>query len=156
MTTPSIQLVEPIARPEQFRLRRIQTYNWGTFSGLFDFPISEQGYLFVGPSGSGKSTILDAHTSLLTPPKWLDFNVAARENEKKGHDRNAMTYVRGAWAEQTGETGDFVKQYLRPDTTWSAIAATYGDGIGKTVVLCEILWIRGKSTANNEVRKLHL
>jgi hypothetical protein len=59
----------------------MQTYNWGTFTGISDFPISEIGFLFVGPSGSGKSTILDAHAALLTPPKWVDFNVAAREQE---------------------------------------------------------------------------
>jgi uncharacterized protein YPO0396 len=50
---------------EQFRMVRLQTFNWGTFSGVFDFPISEIGFLFVGPSGSGKSTILDAHAALL-------------------------------------------------------------------------------------------
>ncbi len=41
---------------DQFRLTRIQTFNWGTFSNVFDFPIPKEGYLFVGPSGSGKST----------------------------------------------------------------------------------------------------
>jgi len=73
---------------DQFRLTRIQTFNWGTFSGVFDFSIPEEGYLFVGPSGSGKSTVLDAHAALLTPPKWVDFNVAAREAERHGKDRN--------------------------------------------------------------------
>ena len=64
---------------DQFRLKRIQTFNWGTFSGIFTFEIPDEGYLFVGPSGSGKSTALDAHAALMTPPKWVDFNVAARE-----------------------------------------------------------------------------
>lgn len=26
---------------EQFRMTRLQVYNWGTFSGLHDVPISE-------------------------------------------------------------------------------------------------------------------
>ncbi len=86
---------------DQFRLARIQTFNWGTFSNVFDFPIPKEGYLFVGPSGSGKSTVLDAHAALLTPPKWVDFNVAAREAERNGRDRSVMTYLRGAWAQQT-------------------------------------------------------
>ncbi|HET8935846.1 MAG TPA: ATP-binding protein, partial [Polyangiales bacterium] len=73
---------------EQFRLTRLQTFNWGTFGGLLDLNIPHAGYLFVGPSGSGKSTLLDAHTALLTPPKWVDFNVAAREAERQGRDRN--------------------------------------------------------------------
>ena len=44
-----------IGGTNQFRLTRIQTFNWGTFQGVFNFPIAEHGYLFVGPSGSGKS-----------------------------------------------------------------------------------------------------
>ena len=43
---------------EQFRMTRLQVYNWGTFSGLHDVPISERGFLFVGRSGAGKSTLL--------------------------------------------------------------------------------------------------
>ena len=141
---------------DQFRLVRIQTFNWGTFGGVFDFVIPKEGYLFVGPSGSGKSTILDAHAALLTPAKWLEFNVAAREADKQGKDRNIMTYVRGAWAQQTGDSGAFISQYLRPDTTWTAIAETYRSGTGQVVVLAQVLWVRGKSTAAADVKKLHL
>ncbi|MBX9611264.1 MAG: ATP-binding protein [Burkholderiales bacterium] len=141
---------------DQFRLTRIQTFNWGTFGGVFDFLIPEEGYLFVGPSGSGKSTVLDAHAALLTPPKWVDFNVAAREAERHGKDRNVMTYVRGAWAQQTGDNGEYVSQYLRSDTTWSVIAETYRNGHGRWVVLAQVLWVRGKSTAATDVKKLYL
>jgi uncharacterized protein YPO0396 len=141
---------------DQFRLVRIQTFNWGTFSGVCNFDIAEKGHLFLGPSGSGKSTILDAHAALLTPPKWLDFNVAAREAERHGRDRSAMSYVRGAWAEQTGDDGEYVAQYLRNGTTWSAIAETYRYGNGKVVVLAEVLWIRGASIANTDVHKRFL
>jgi uncharacterized protein YPO0396 len=149
-------LPEPEGALDQFRLVRIQTHNWGTFSGISDFPISETGFLFVGPSGSGKSTILDAHAALLTPPRWVDFNVAAREQERHGKDRNVVTYVRGAWAQQTGDYGEYVSQYLRPDTTWSAIAETYRNRQGKHVVLAQLLWIRGKSTATTDVKKAYL
>lgn len=150
----SLQLLDGAA--EQFRLTRIQTFNWGTFSDVFDFPIPEEGYLFVGPSGSGKSTVLDAHAALLTPPRWVDFNVAAREAERNGKDRSVMTYVRGAWAQQTGESGEYVSQYLRPDTTWTAIAETYSTATGRTVVLAQVLWVRGKLTGTNDVKKLYL
>lgn len=141
---------------DQFRLVRIQTFNWGTFANLFDFPIAKAGYLFVGPSGSGKSTVLDAHTALLTPPKWLDFNVAAREAEGKGRDRNVLTYVRGAWAQQTGEGGETVSQYLRTGTTWTAIAETYRNTQGRVVVLAQVLWVRGNSNAPGDVKRLYL
>lgn len=144
------------AASEQFRLIRLELYNWGTFDGLFDVPVAAKGFLVIGPSGSGKSSLLDAHASLITPQKWLDFNVAARENERRGHDRNLVTYIRGAWSQQTGELGETAVQYLRRGTTWSAIAETYQNGLGQTVVLALVLWLRGTSNATTDVRKQYL
>jgi len=141
---------------DQFRLARIQTFNWGTFSNVFDFPIPVQGYLFVGPSGSGKSTVLDAHAALMTPPRWVDFNVAAREAERHGRDRNVMTYLRGAWAHQTGDGGEYVSQYLRSGTTWSAIAETYRNEQDRVVVLAQVLWVKGNSTAPADAKRVFL
>lgn len=141
-------------RELQFQLRRIQTYNWGTFDKLREIHISAQGHLVLGPSGSGKSTLLDGHTSLLTPPRWLDFNTAARSSEKGSGDRSLATYVRGAWATQTGEEGEKVKRYLRTGTTWSALSETYQDGTGRTVVLGRVLWIKGNGSAESEVHRL--
>lgn len=141
---------------EQFRLTRLQTFNWGTFSGLLDLTIPHAGYLFVGPSGSGKSTLLDAHTALLTPPKWVDFNVAAREAERQGRDRSALSYVRGAWARQSGDAGEYVTQYLRTGTTWSALAETYRDGRGRSVVLAQVLWVRGHGSSPGDVKRLYM
>lgn len=138
---------------EQMRLRRIQTYNWGTFTGLFDFNISPKGYLFVGPSGSGKSTALDAHATLLTPPTHVKFNAAAREGGKEVRDRNLLTYVRGAWAKQTGEGGEAALQYLRSGTTWSAISETYQNQAGRTITLIQVFWIRGNSNNRQDVKR---
>jgi uncharacterized protein YPO0396 len=140
----------------QFRLTRLQTFNWGTFSELLDIAVPAEGYLFVGPSGSGKSTLLDAHACLLTPPKWVDFNVAARESERQGKDRSLLTYVRGAWAQQSGEGREVVSQVLRPDTTWTAIAETYANREGRVVVLAQVLWVRGKSALAADVQRLYL
>ncbi len=140
----------------QFRLARLQTFNWGTFSGLFDFPIPAAGYLFVGPSGSGKSTLLDAHAALMTPPKWVAFNVAAREGERRADDRNVMSYLRGAWAQHSGEGREVLAQFLRPDTTWSALAETYRNGEGRAVTLAQLLWVRGKAAALAEVKRVYL
>ena len=142
-------------REFQFRLRRIQTYRWGTFDDLRDIEIAPQGHLVLGPSGSGKSTLLDGHTSLLTPPRWLDFNVAARNSEKGSTgDRSLATYVRGAWATQTGEGGEKVKRYLRSGTTWSAVAETYRDGGARVIVIGRILWIKGNGSAHGDVHPL--
>lgn len=142
---------------EQLRLVRIQSYNWGTFNGVHNFPIAEGGFLFSGPSGAGKSTILDGHSALMTPPRWIKFNVAAaREANRNTADRNLMSYVRGAWAQQTGESGEAVSQFLRPDTTWSALVETYRSKQGRVVVLAELFWVRGKSTANTDIRKVYM
>jgi len=142
------------SRELQFTLRRIQTYNWGTFHNLREIAIAPEGHLVLGPSGSGKSTLLDGHTSLLTPPRWLDFNTAARSTEKGSGDRSLATYVRGAWATQTGEEGEKVKRYLRTGTTWSALAETYKDGTGRTVVLGRLLWIKGTGSTDADVHRL--
>src|SRR5688500_10264149 len=93
--TESCNVTEPAAVREQFRMHRLQVFNWGTFSGIHDIAIADRGFLLVGRSGSGKSTLLDAIAALLTPPRWLDFNAAAREAERTGRDRNLVTYVRG-------------------------------------------------------------
>ena len=138
---------------EQMRLRRIQTYNWGTFDGLHDFNVSAKGYLFVGPSGSGKSTTLDAHATLLTPPVHVKLNAAAREGGKDVRDRSLFTYVRGAWAKQTAEGGEVALQYLRPGTTWSAISETYQNALGRSVTLIQLFWIKGKTNNKQDVKR---
>ena len=111
--------------------------------------------MVLGPSGSGKSTLLDGHASLLTPPRWLDFNTAARASEKGVADRSLVTYVRGAYANKTSEEGEKVKRYLREGTTWSAICETYRDGTQRTVVLGRLLWIKGNGSSNSDVHPLY-
>jgi uncharacterized protein YPO0396 len=140
-------------REFQYKLRRIQTYQWGTFNDLHDIDIAEEGHLLLGPSGSGKSTLLDAHASLLTPPKWLDFNTAARANERGSADRSLATYIRGAYANRThDESGERIKKYLREGTAWSALCETYRDGTGRVVVLGRVLWIKGSGSTNSDAR----
>lgn len=151
------EVLERVEREEreQFRLVRIQSFNWGTFSDLLSVDVSPKGMLFIGPSGSGKSTIFDSHASLLTPPRWVHFNVAARDSESK-QDRNVVTYVRGVWGEQTGAAGEVADQQLRRGTTWSAIAETYRNAEGKVVTLAHVYWIRGTSSVSRDVGKRYL
>lgn len=140
--------------PEQFRMSQLQVFNWGTFSGLHNVPISEQGFLFVGRSGAGKSTLLDAFSALLVPPHWIDFNAAARESEKTKRDRNLVSYVRGAWAEQKDDsTGEIATRYLRPGTTWSALAMSYRNALDQHVVLVQLLWLRGNANGPGDVKR---
>ena len=142
---------------EQFRMSRLQVFNWGTFSGLHDIPIRERGFLFVGRSGAGKSTLLDAFSALLVPPRWVDFNAAAREADRSGRDRNLVSYLRGAWAEgKDDDSGEIATRYLRSGTTWSALALSYGNAMGQTVVLVQISWLRGNANGNTDVKRQFL
>ncbi|MDR1968932.1 MAG: hypothetical protein LBQ32_09625 [Burkholderiaceae bacterium] len=148
---------DPSFTREQFRMSRLQVFNWGTFTGIHDIPISERGFLFVGRSGAGKSTLLDAFSALLVPPRWVDFNAAAREADRSGRDRSLVTYIRGAWAEQKdGESGEIATRYLRTGTTWSALALTYRNALGQSVVLVRVFWIRGHANGSTDVKKQQL
>jgi uncharacterized protein YPO0396 len=146
--------IEMFPMQERFRMTRLQVYNWGTFDGLHDIPISEQGFLFVGRSGSGKTTLLDAMSALLIPPRWIDFNAAARDATHKGRDRNWATYLRGAWSEQKDEaTGEIAARFLRTGSTWSALALTFRGTDGCAVALVGLFWLRGKAANVRDVRR---
>ncbi|MFN4161858.1 MAG: ATP-binding protein, partial [Stenotrophomonas sp.] len=147
----------PDPRLQQFRMRRLQVHNWGTFNGLTEVPIAERGFLFVGRSGSGKSTLLDAMSAMLVPPSIVDFNAAAREAERSGRDRNLVSYVRGAWADQQDRgTGEIATQYLRKGATWTALVLEYRAGDGRVVSLVRLFWIAGNGAAAADVRKHYL
>jgi len=154
-TAPALFLSDlPTPRQEQFRMRRLQVLNWGTFSGLHEVPIAERGFLFVGRSGSGKTTLLDAMSALLVPPALVDFNAAAREAERSGRDRSLVSYVRGAWADQHDqESGEVATQYLRRGATWSALALEYRNALGRCITLVRLLWIRGSGSASDDVKR---
>lgn len=139
---------------DQFRMCKLQVFNWGTFDQLHTVPVSEKGFLFVGRSGSGKTTLLDAIATLLVPGKWLHFNAAAQEADGRGRDRNLVTYIRGAWAAQKdGGSGEVATRYLRVGTTWSAIALTFRHTDGRVVCLVQLFWIRGNANGNADVRR---
>ena len=143
-----------LARARQMRMRRLQVYNWGTFSGLHDIALAEEGFLFVGRSGSGKSTLLDAIATLLVPPRWLSFNTAAREGDGGRYDRNLLSYVRGAWADRKDEaSGEIATRYLRTGTTWSALALEYANRQGRSVTLVQLFWVRGAASGNAQVTR---
>ncbi|MES2743097.1 MAG: ATP-binding protein [Pseudomonadota bacterium] len=143
--------------PEQFRMAKLQVYNWGTFSELHEVPISARGFLIVGRSGAGKSTLLDAFSALLVPPRWIDFNAAAREADRAGRDRNLVSYVRGAWAAHNdADSGEHATRYLRGGTTWSALALHYRNGLGQEVALVQLFWLRGNANGNTDVKRYFL
>jgi len=138
----------------QFRMTHLAVFNWGTFDRLHELDLAREGFLITGRSGSGKSTLLDAISTLLTPPRWVDFNAAARDNARRGRDRNLVSYVRGAWADREDDaTGEVATQYLRPGATWSALALTFATPQGQTVTLVHLYWVAGTATAAQSLRK---
>jgi len=44
MTSLPSEPTVPMFAQEQFRMRKLQVFNWGTFSGVHDIPISERGF----------------------------------------------------------------------------------------------------------------
>jgi uncharacterized protein YPO0396 len=149
--------IEQRLETDQFRMRRLQVFNWGTFSALHDIPIAERGFLFVGPSGAGKTTLLDAFSALLVPPRWVDFNSAARDASRPGRDRSLVSYVRGAWAEQKDdESGEIATRYPRTGTTWSALALTYVNSQQQSVVLVQLFWLRGNANGSTDIKRHYL
>ena len=106
-------------RSDQYRLTRLQVYNWGTFQDYHDIPVAEDGFLVTGHSGSGKTTLLDAISTMLVPGRSIEYNRAARDH-KRG-DRDLASYVKGAWRAQSDERSHLLKvNHLRDRTTWSA------------------------------------
>ncbi|MEG1751404.1 MAG: SbcC/MukB-like Walker B domain-containing protein, partial [Raoultibacter sp.] len=124
---------DPIAgegHPGQWRLARVDVANWGTFCGYHSLPVDRKGLLITGASGSGKSSLLDAITTVLTPPRNRHLNAAARNGSSKGEDRTPVSYLRGAWRHETNEIGEVTCSYLRPNTAiWSGILLRYENGL---------------------------
>ncbi|HLS33351.1 MAG TPA: ATP-binding protein, partial [Brevibacterium sp.] len=144
------------AAADQWRLTEIQLANWGTFDReIHRLPIARRGHLITGPSGSGKSSLLDAIAAVLTPDKWLRFNVAALSAGARSDQRSIVSYVRGAWSRTTDDDEDrIVSRYLRPGATWSGIVLRYEAAGQKPVSLVRLFFVRGSGTTNADVSDL--
>ncbi|MGO2860049.1 MAG: ATP-binding protein [Brevibacterium sp.] len=132
----------------QWRLSEIQIANWGTFDAdIHRIPVSHKGHLITGPSGSGKSSLLDGIAAVLTPDKWLRFNVAAQTAGARLDQRSLVSYVRGAWTRTADSDEDrVVSKYLRPRATWSGIILRYDNGTDKPLSLARLFFIKGSGT----------
>ncbi|SMY02255.1 MULTISPECIES: ATP-binding protein [Brevibacterium] len=132
----------------QWRLSEIQIANWGTFDAdIHRIPVSHKGHLITGPSGSGKSSLLDGIAAVLTPDKWLRFNVAAQTAGSRIDQRSLVSYVRGAWTRTADSDEDrVVSKYLRPRATWSGIILRYDNGTDRPLSLARLFFIKGSGT----------
>lgn len=146
------------ATQDQWRLAEIQVANWGTFDKeIHRLPIARQGHLITGPSGSGKSSLLDAIAAVLTPDKWLRFNLAAQSAGARTDQRSLVSYVRGAWSRTTDDEEDrVVSRYLRPGATWSGIVLRYEAADQKPVSLVRLFFLRGTGTSTADLQDLCL
>lgn len=114
----------------QWRLARIELYNWGTFHGYHVIDVSRDGLLLTGASGSGKSTIVDAISTVMAPKAKLSYNAAASNGGRRDAGRNYNNYVRGAWGHASDSAGGTTKKFLRPkEATWSGIMLRFEDGV---------------------------
>jgi len=143
---------------EQSRITRLQVVNWGTFCGYKDFPIDDRGVLFTGPSGSGKSSLMDAHSLALLPSADHRFNASAdltARGAKQG-TRSVADYVRGAWSETNDEHEQSQVRYLRGGKpTWSAVAATYSNGLGASTTAVVVKWFTGSETDGASLKTMY-
>lgn len=141
------------AEPRQWRLAQVQLANWGTFDKQISIVnIARKGHLITGPSGSGKSSLLDAIACVLTPDKWLRFNLAAQGSSSRADQRSLVSYVRGAWTRVTDDDEDrVVSKYLRPGSTWSGIVLRYSDGVGKNLSLARLFFLKGSSVSTRDL-----
>ncbi|WFP16375.1 ATP-binding protein [Citricoccus muralis] len=137
----------------QWRLAEIQLANWGTFDEqIYRIPVAYQGHLITGPSGSGKSSLLDGIAAVLTPDKWLRFNVAAQTAGSRTDQRSLVSYVRGAWTRTADAEHDrVVSKYLRPGATWSGILLRYENGTDKPLSLVRLFFLKGSSTSTSDL-----
>ena len=137
----------------QWRLSEIQIANWGTFDAdIHRIPVSHKGHLITGPSGSGKSSLLDGIAAVLTPDKWLRFNVAAQTAGSRIDQRSLVSYVRGAWTRTADSDEDrVVSKYLRPRATWSGIILRYDNGTDRPLSLARLFFVKGSGTKTSDL-----
>ncbi|HEY0637401.1 MAG TPA: SbcC/MukB-like Walker B domain-containing protein [Pseudonocardiaceae bacterium] len=142
----------------QFRLTRLQVVNWGTFWGYQDLAVDERGVMFTGPSGSGKSSLMDAHSAVLLPTHDQRFNASADLTARgaKRATRSVADYVRGAWSETNDEHEQSRVRYLRGGRpTWSAVAATYDDGLGSVTTAVVVKWFTGTENDGSSLHSMY-
>ena len=144
MEQPTLGL--PDARTP-FRLRSLEVFNWGPFSGLHTAEIDPEGTAIIGMTGSGKTTLIDAFVTLLTEsPK---YNLASTGGHES--DRSLISYVRGVIG--SGNNSGEADHISRKAATTTGLCATYTDG--RDILRCAgILWLEGVSTAYADLKRV--
>ena len=124
------------------RLRRLEVYNWGTFTDrVWSFDLAGRNALLTGDIGSGKSTLVDAVTTLLLPAQRISYNKAAGADSR---ERDLRSYVLGHYKSERNETtGSSRPVALRKPGDYSVLLAVFGNAdLGTTVTLAQVFWSR--------------
>ena len=133
----------------QWRMCRMQVYNWGTFCGYHDFPMMESTpdgkpavIMITGESGTGKSTLLDAKTAVLMPYN-VRFNAASNRTTKgrarSETERNVYSYLLGQQDNEVDETtGEGRERFLagRPSYSPLLLPREAGDSLLPAFTTC--------------------
>lgn len=125
-----------------FRLKRIEVYNWGTFTEqVWSMQLDGKNALLTGDIGSGKSTLVDAVTTLLVPAHRVAYNKAAGADAK---ERSLRSYVLGYFKSERNEsTGSSKAVALRDSNCYSVILGEfYNAAYDQTVTLAQVFWLK--------------
>ena len=124
------------------RLRRLEVYNWGTFTNrVWSFDVAGRNALLTGDIGSGKSTLVDAVTTLLLPAQRISYNKAAGADSR---ERDLRSYVLGHYKSERNETtGSSKPVALRQPGDYSVLLAVFGNAdLDTTVTLAQVFWTK--------------
>jgi len=117
-----------------FRLKKMELYNWGTFSDrVWEIDPNCETSLLTGANGSGKTTMVDAITSLLVPPNVRHYNQSSGSEKKR--ERTEQSYTLGAYGNITDDLSTRIKtQTLRDNDTVSILTGVFYDKVTKGFV----------------------
>ncbi|AOZ73313.1 hypothetical protein BK816_08510 [Boudabousia tangfeifanii] len=137
----------------QFRLSKIQVYNWGTFSGQHTVFVPSGGLLLTGKSGSGKSSLLDAISTVLMPQNQVKFNAAAQDGGQGDRSRSLYSYLRGAFRHgQDEDSREVHTKFLREGAVRAGILLNFvKQSNGSEVCLVCLFHLKSSATSNAEV-----
>ena len=95
-------------------------------------------------SPRARSFLMDRETLLVHTDHRFNASADLTARGSKQNTRGVADYVRGAWSETNDEAEQSKTRYLRGGMpTWSAVGATYDDGLGAVTTAVVVKWFTG-------------